>query len=273
MPNLSVEHSFNVAVAEEVGVNAAIIMKSIHFWVDHNRANEKELHDGRYWTYESMRAFGEQFPYLTMRKVNTALKILEDRGFIMTGNYNSTAYDRTKWYSVTDEYLDFIGGKSSAEPVYNKQEEMYDSIPTKCKMENMEMSNQTSGNVEPIPDTVKILSDEDFDLDYDRDQTRTHTEKRIPFNGDQGMVDMVYFIHQCLWDKAPMSERRKICQTDDRRFSQPLIEKLLAEGMDEKDFRDAVDGVGITKRPSFWLKDSYDDILRFRSAECQAGVE
>lgn len=92
-------HSFNPEIAEKVGVNAAVIYQNILWWAQKNAANEKHFHDGRYWTYNSILAFESLFPYLTAKQIRSALSCLEDEGFIVSGNYNQSTYDRTKWYS------------------------------------------------------------------------------------------------------------------------------------------------------------------------------
>lgn len=102
------DHHFNVEVAKECGVNASILFTNIYFWVEHNRANGANFHDGTYWTFNSMKAFSELFPYLSQKQINTALKKLEDEELIATGNYNKLPFDRTKWYSVTKKGYSFM---------------------------------------------------------------------------------------------------------------------------------------------------------------------
>lgn len=101
------EHSFDIEVAKKLGVNCAVIMKHIYFWVEKNKANEKNFHDGRYWTYNSVKAFEEIFPYMTTMQIRTALGKLEANGLIECGCYNTDPYDKTKWYTVT-EYAEAI---------------------------------------------------------------------------------------------------------------------------------------------------------------------
>lgn len=96
-------HSFNVEVAKEVGVLAAAIFNSIGFWVDHNRANGAEQHDGRHWTYNTVKAWAEQFPYASAGQIDYALGKLKASGYIVTGRYNRSPYDRTLWYSLSDK--------------------------------------------------------------------------------------------------------------------------------------------------------------------------
>jgi len=93
-------HKFDTEIAKEVGVNAAILYDNIVFWCDKNKANNKHFYDGYYWTYNSVRAWTELFPYLGKKAIENALKKLEEAGYIKSGNYNKSPYDRTKWYCV-----------------------------------------------------------------------------------------------------------------------------------------------------------------------------
>lgn len=95
-------HSFDVAVAVKHGVHAAVLLQTISFWVLKNKANNTHLHDGRHWTYNSAKAFVELFPYLSADQIQRALKKLEDAGVLVTGCFNTSPYDRTRWYSTAE---------------------------------------------------------------------------------------------------------------------------------------------------------------------------
>lgn len=124
-------HMFDPQIAQEYGVNAAIIFQNLAYWIEHNRANETNFHDGRYWTYNSVRAFTELFPYLTDKQIRGALKKLEEGGMILVGNYNKSAYDRTRWYALAEKGL---------------------SIYTKGQMNFADRENENAPEGEPIPD-------------------------------------------------------------------------------------------------------------------------
>ena len=96
------EHSFNIELAKEYGILEAILLKNIWFWIEKNRANEKNFYDGTYWTYNSTKAFNQLFPYASESSIKRALKSLQEKGIIKTGNYNKSSYDRTLWYAFTD---------------------------------------------------------------------------------------------------------------------------------------------------------------------------
>lgn len=101
----SKKHCFNIEVAKDVGINAALVFENLSFWVNHNAATGRNLRDGVYWTYGTHKDIAEQFDYLTVKQVRTALDKLIGHGYIRTGRYNKHKYDRTGWYTLTDKAL------------------------------------------------------------------------------------------------------------------------------------------------------------------------
>ncbi len=124
------KHIFDVDIARKYGVNAAVLLENIGYWIKQNEANEVNYYDGYYWTFNSRRAYRELFPYMSERQIATAFEKLIADGLIITGNYNKVAYDRTLWYALTEK------GKCI----------LHFDI-----MENTNMSNGNVQNVEPIP--------------------------------------------------------------------------------------------------------------------------
>jgi hypothetical protein len=97
------EHSFNTRLACKLGVPAAILLKQFAFWVQKNEANNRNFIDGKYWTYNSQKAFTEMFPYLSRSIIRGALDTLIKEGYLLKGNFNRLGYDRTTWYTITDK--------------------------------------------------------------------------------------------------------------------------------------------------------------------------
>lgn len=96
-------HSFDIEVAEKYGMLEAVLLNHISFWIAKNKANNENYFDGYYWTYNTIKAFAELFPYASEKQIRRALKHLIDEGILITGNYNKLAYDRTLWYALTAE--------------------------------------------------------------------------------------------------------------------------------------------------------------------------
>ncbi len=97
------KHTFDVDVAVEYGVSAALLLENVGFWVEHNRANRTNFYEGKYWSYNSRKALLELFPYFGEKQLRTATKTLVDAGLLETGNFNTNPYDRTLWYTLSDE--------------------------------------------------------------------------------------------------------------------------------------------------------------------------
>lgn len=96
-------HSFDPDVAQKVGINAAVIYQNLIFWTRKNIANGKNVHDDCVWTYNSVRAWSDLFPYLSHAQTRRALEKLVECGMVQEGNFNKSAYDRTKWYGVSTQ--------------------------------------------------------------------------------------------------------------------------------------------------------------------------
>lgn len=97
------KHIFDVEIAMKIGINAAIILENIGYWVAKNEANGENFFEGNYWTYNSRQAYQKLFPYLTKKQIDTAFDKLLEEEYIIKGNFNSSAYNRTLWYTLTDK--------------------------------------------------------------------------------------------------------------------------------------------------------------------------
>ncbi len=131
-------HAFNIEDANRHGVDAAIILHNLRFWLDHNKANRTHINDGYVWSYNSARAFADLFPYWSSNKIQKTLKKLENEGVIIVGNYNKMNYDKTKWYTLPEYSLQPNGSMVSANPL-----------------------NGSSQKAQPIPDVnTDVISNE-----------------------------------------------------------------------------------------------------------------
>lgn len=131
-------HMFDTEIATRYGVNAAVLFQNIAFWCNHSRANGTNYHDGLYWTYNSVKAFQELFPYLGKSQISSALQKLLDEGLIVKGNYNKVAYDRTAWYAVTE-----LGDTMFRKPINANAENQ--------RFDLSKIGNGNNENREPIP--------------------------------------------------------------------------------------------------------------------------
>jgi hypothetical protein len=155
-------HMFNKQVAIKYGIDCAIMIQNLCFWIKKNQANNKNLHEDFYWTYNSERAFCILFPYWTRRQIQNILKKLQTLNLIKTGNYNKLKFDRTKWYTIIDPYI--LNLYEIESPKNVKQEKKHTEIQeqsplnktVQCIEQNGSMQrtkrcNALTQNVQPIP--------------------------------------------------------------------------------------------------------------------------
>lgn len=156
-------HTFESDIAVKYGVNAAILLQNLRFWIEKNAANEKHFYDGYYWTYNSIKAFEGMFPYMSTRQIRTALDKLENEGIIISGNYNTSTYDRTKWYALTEVgYALFNNGNSICQNVQmdsSKTTNRFDSGDKPIPYINTDIYTDSNTDVYNAPSDSENLSE------------------------------------------------------------------------------------------------------------------
>lgn len=166
-------HHFKVALAKEYGIEEAILIDEFRYQIARNKANDNNFYDGRFWTYNSQKAYAEIFPYFSIGQIKRIIGRLVEKGILMKGNYNANQYDRTNWYAFTDEGL---------------------SIVQNCYIDELKMTNGRVETSQPIPTTIPTTiptisfmpSDEGSDGGlFGNDDTSTMTmltgEENIPY--------------------------------------------------------------------------------------------
>lgn len=146
-------HSFNIEYAEKYGIEEAIIIEHLIFWIKKNKANEKHNHENRTWTYNSAKAFTSLFPYMSESKIRRVLDSLIEKGIIIKGNYNKLNYDRTIWYAFQDEEA-FV--------------KMNKCISRKCEMDMPKMGNGFPENERTIPDINTDINTDNINKERDK---------------------------------------------------------------------------------------------------------
>lgn len=92
-------HSINVDVACDVGVDCAAVFETLRKLIETNINEHENFHDGFHWVTTTPHELAEKMPYYSPEKITRLLKKLEEKGYLKTGNYNRTPFDRTKSYA------------------------------------------------------------------------------------------------------------------------------------------------------------------------------
>ena len=216
-------HSFNTAVAEDFGVEKAIILEHFVFWVRKNYANRKNIYkDGKAYTYNSAEAFAEIFTYFKARKIADLLRQMEADGLIQSIQIHGT--DRKKSYTVSDKGWSYYtvqvsdSGMTETEPMDCQDNDA--PLSENCIMENTEVR---------------------FSSITDIKQTDINTDKVSPPGGHvpktiepkaKELAELMYLLHKQVDQKAKKPnidswamDIEKINRLDGRSYDE--IEKVI----------------------------------------------
>ncbi|URM32322.1 conserved phage C-terminal domain-containing protein [Cytobacillus firmus] len=118
------------SLAVKLGMKEAIVLQHVHYWLSVS-SNEK---DGRKWVYNTYEEWKKQLPFWSLSTIKRTISILEEKGYLLSDNFNAHNWDQTKWYSIDYEKLKEIEGELKG-PIqmkcsdYSHQEEEETDIP------------------------------------------------------------------------------------------------------------------------------------------------
>jgi len=156
-------YHFETEDADLYGVECAIVLYNIRFWILKNIANKKHFHDELYWTYNSAKAFEELFPFWNWQKIGRLLRKLEDAGAIRSGNYNKAGFDKTKWYSIPNTRCLYLnnGAFNSERPIPDNKPDSKQHILSAVAeggLEKPTSPSQAQNNSNPQPSQGAIAT-------------------------------------------------------------------------------------------------------------------
>lgn len=101
-------HSFNVSLANQIGLTEAILMQNFYHWHCSNKENTEMIKDGRVWFYRSVSKISEEYTYLSSDKIRNAIERLVASELLLKGNYSEEKFKRANWYSLSDLALSIM---------------------------------------------------------------------------------------------------------------------------------------------------------------------
>lgn len=99
------------SLAVHLGVNAAILLQQINYWIKHaeRSKDERKFKAGRWWTYNSYSDWQHQMPWMSESGIRKLVKKLEDESYIKTVKHRRSTRDHTKWYTILYENVNTLG--------------------------------------------------------------------------------------------------------------------------------------------------------------------
>lgn len=102
------------ALAVEVGLNEAIVLQQIHYWMNPRR-NMGSIHEGKKWIYNTYEGWRENFPFWSLRTIQGIILKLEREELIeSTDRFNTDTRDRTKWYTINYDHPILCAGDANS---------------------------------------------------------------------------------------------------------------------------------------------------------------
>lgn len=139
-------------LAEEIGLNEAIMLQQVHYWLN----NSKHEKDGKKWIYNTYGDWQKQLSFWSEKTIQRTINKLEENDLLITSNYNKYKFDKTKWYTINYKTLDKI--------VSNRTGQYDQTSGSSCPKEqdnvaNYEQDNMTCSEQDnmtrPIPETTE----------------------------------------------------------------------------------------------------------------------
>jgi hypothetical protein len=131
--------SLHPPLARVFGVNAALIIQQIRYWMGNYQLAEQSRpedqryhwHDDRWWVYNTYEQWHrDNFDFWSKRTIQRHINELENKGVLISGEFNKSSGDRTKWYTINFDVLDQL--VSENEGTLNPSSQSVQTIVTDC---------------------------------------------------------------------------------------------------------------------------------------------
>lgn len=214
-------HCFDVEDAERFGISEAILLYNFKHWIKHNQANHINYFEGRYWTFNSSRALAKIHPYFSMDQIDRIVAKLIKGGVLLVGSFNRTKYDRTRWFSINEQWTcEDAQSKDEFVRQHGELEVQGSNIAFRESAESMSSNrgitaadsrNHSRDIAGPIPDIVC---------------TDINLEKPIDFNQDLKENNIDIATENIRRDAVPTPTKGKIFDLQAKEASNRFCEKL-----------------------------------------------
>jgi len=145
------------SLALKIGLNEAILLQQIHYWL----VSSQHEWEGRKWIYNTYKQWQLQLPFLSESTIKRTIKSLEEKGYVISGNFNRHKMDKTKWYTINYEML---------EESIETEEQVSQESPTG-------QNETTSDSACPIVETIVTQA-----IPESTSEITTENKNNIPFS-------------------------------------------------------------------------------------------
>lgn len=147
-------------------LNESIVLNQLNYWLEINRKADKHFIDGRYWVYNTYNDWKtENFPYWSEKTIQRTFTRLENKGIVISANYNKSGIDKTKWYTIDYDKLEEIVKD------YRLREDNMSQRNDNKSIRQDKMSSPEGHNDRAIPENTT----DNTNRDYNSENTEVYT--------------------------------------------------------------------------------------------------
>jgi len=156
------------SLAKLIGLNEAIILQKIQFWLKGSSGIEK---DGERWIYNTYQDWLIQFPFWSETTIKRIFSNLKRKGLIKTKKLSKDKWDKTNYYTIDyvklnemidqNDPIDKVIGGDSNDPI--DKVKMTQSISTSCtnekNIESLKNTKDLKNNINNENTIINIADD------------------------------------------------------------------------------------------------------------------
>lgn len=163
------EHPLQVMpkLATLIGLNEAIILQQIHYWLCIKEKNNNDYINGHYWVYNTYEQWQEQFPFWSVSTIRRTITELKNKDLLIVDNHNTAGFDKTKWYTINYAVLDRLSNLTDNRVVNFVDHPSQLNASLSVQNEHIDCSDSYNGTIQ---------SEQTNTIEYTKNTTKTTEE-------------------------------------------------------------------------------------------------
>jgi len=154
------------------GLQEALVLQQIHYWVILNTKANKNEKDGFFWTYNTFKEWHEQFPFWSLATIKRIFGRLEKAGFLIWGRFNKSNINRTKWYRIDHDVISRM--------VQNELSIVSDCDNGKGQLDTLESVNLTQSGQAQVTNEIPVPENNHRLLTENNKESNESSSKKKP---------------------------------------------------------------------------------------------
>ncbi|MFO0373810.1 MAG: hypothetical protein ACK50V_01210 [Alphaproteobacteria bacterium] len=145
-------------LARLVGVNEAIILQQVHYWLSPKFHRPEKVFQGHHWTHNTYKQWQLQMPFLSLTTIRRAIGNLEEMAVLIS--FVSCGFRKTKYYRIDYARLAHLQNEAevTTHPIEQKEPK---AVPFVTREEDTALSFETEKKQDAV---LRAVSKNDAEL-------------------------------------------------------------------------------------------------------------